>query len=148
MVIHRCRFRLSVRIIERGRHVKRKLCAAPGCEAVAVEGQARCASCGAEQKAQRDAARAAAQRTEHAAAARKLYASDRWKNAARRFLKLHPLCVDCAELGAVEPATDVDHIIPHKGDPKLFWDRSNWQALCHRCHSRKTAKEVWGKDRG
>ena len=32
----------------------------------------------------------------------------------------------------------VDHIIPHRGDPELFWDRSNWQALCKNCHDRKT----------
>jgi 5-methylcytosine-specific restriction protein A len=41
-------------------------------------------------------------------------------------------------------ATDVDHIIPHRGNQKLMWDQSNWQALCHACHSRKTASE----DRG
>ena len=34
-------------------------------------------------------------------------------------------------------ATDVDHIIAHRGDPKLFWDQSNWRALCHSCHSRE-----------
>jgi 5-methylcytosine-specific restriction enzyme A len=37
----------------------------------------------------------------------------------------------------------VDHITPHKGDRQMFWDRSNWQSLCHRCHSRKTAREVF-----
>ena len=37
--------------------------------------------------------------------------------------------------------TDVDHIIPHRGDQKLFWDKSNWQALCHRHHSMKTRRE-------
>ena len=36
---------------------------------------------------------------------------------------------------------DVDHIIPHRGDQKLFWDRNNWQALCKPCHDRKTGKE-------
>jgi 5-methylcytosine-specific restriction endonuclease McrA len=24
----------------------------------------------------------------------------------------------------------VDHVIPHRGDTRLFWDRSNWQPLC------------------
>lgn len=38
-------------------------------------------------------------------------------------------------------ATVVDHIIPHKGDQYLFWDRSNWQPLCKLCHDRKTATE-------
>jgi len=28
----------------------------------------------------------------------------------------------------------VDHIVPHKGDHKLFWDPSNHQALCKQCH--------------
>jgi positive regulator of sigma E activity len=26
-----------------------------------------------------------------------------------------------------------------KGDLALFWNESNWQALCRRCHNRKTA---------
>ncbi|MCR8827199.1 HNH endonuclease [Photobacterium sp. TY 1-4] len=41
------------------------------------------------------------------------------------------------------PATDVDHITPHKGDRRLFFDQSNWQSLCKSCHSRKTAREVF-----
>ena len=32
----------------------------------------------------------------------------------------------------------IDHIIPHRGDPILFWDRSNWQPLCKDCHDHKT----------
>ena len=38
-------------------------------------------------------------------------------------------------------STTVDHIIPHKGDRKLFWDKTNWQALCKPCHDAKTARE-------
>ncbi len=30
----------------------------------------------------------------------------------------------------VEPATVVDHVVPHKGDADLFWDRDNWQPCC------------------
>ncbi|WP_233882799.1 HNH endonuclease [Brevibacillus laterosporus] len=44
-------------------------------------------------------------------------------------------------------ATVVDHIVPHKGDKTLFWDRKNWQPLCEQCHNRKTAREdrgTWG----
>jgi 5-methylcytosine-specific restriction protein A len=41
-------------------------------------------------------------------------------------------------------ATDLDHIIPHKGDKDAFWVRSNWQGLCRSCHSRKTAAEDGG----
>ena len=39
-------------------------------------------------------------------------------------------------------ATDVDHITPHRGDWDRFTDRGNLQSLCHRCHSRKTAREM------
>ena len=31
------------------------------------------------------------------------------------------------------------HIIPHNCDMKLFWNKNNWQSLCKKCHSRKTA---------
>ena len=37
--------------------------------------------------------------------------------------------------------TVVDHIVPHRGDQKLFWDKSNWQPLCKACHDRKTWRE-------
>ncbi|HOO52277.1 MAG TPA: HNH endonuclease signature motif containing protein, partial [Alphaproteobacteria bacterium] len=50
------------------------------------------------------------------------------------------LCVECERKGHVIPATVVDHIIPHRGDETLFWDESNWQALCKKCHDRKTGK--------
>ena len=43
--------------------------------------------------------------------------------------------------GKYVKATVVDHIIPHRGDQKLFWDRGNWQALCKRHHDIKTGNE-------
>lgn len=66
----------------------------------------------------------------------------KWQQARKIYLMMHPLCVKCGE-----PATDVDHIIPHKGNMALFWNRENWQPLCHRCHSIKTATEDggWGR---
>ena len=39
------------------------------------------------------------------------------------------------------PATVVDHIKPHRGDAKLFWDETNWQPLCKSCHDHKTMTE-------
>lgn len=53
-----------------------------------------------------------------------------------------PFCRECARFGLRVPATDVDHIIPHRGDWSLFTDPDNLQSLCHSCHSRKTALEV------
>lgn len=62
----------------------------------------------------------------------------RWQKARKIFLQSHPICAKCRAEGKIIKATVVDHIIPHRGDPKLFWDQSNWQALCKRCHDRKT----------
>ncbi|PYB87171.1 HNH endonuclease [Pseudomonas fulva] len=68
----------------------------------------------------------------------------KWQQARAGFLAKHPLCIKCQARGLVVVATDVDHIEPHKGDMAVFWDRSNWQALCASCHSIKTAGEDGG----
>lgn len=65
----------------------------------------------------------------------------RWQKASKAYLQSHPLCVECVKLGRYTKATVVDHIVPHRGDQKLFWDQSNWQALCKKCHDRKTLTE-------
>ncbi len=65
-----------------------------------------------------------------------------WRTARARFLRSHPLCAECMKQGNLTPATVVDHIIPHRGDMKLFWDESNWQALCESCHNQKTGREM------
>ena len=59
----------------------------------------------------------------------------------RQYLATHPLCVRCMAEGRYTKATVVDHIKPHRGDSALFWDQDNWQALCKRCHDRKTWTE-------
>ena len=61
-----------------------------------------------------------------------------WRIARARFLRCHPLCAECMKQGKFTPATVVDHIIPHRGDMKLFWDERNWQPLCESCHNHKT----------
>ncbi|MCB6219080.1 HNH endonuclease signature motif containing protein [Bacillus paralicheniformis] len=76
-------------------------------------------------------------------AARRGY-DNQWRKARQGYLSKHPFCVSCMKEGRRVPATVVDHITPHKGDKKLFWDSSNWQPLCAPCHSRKTAKEDGG----
>lgn len=65
----------------------------------------------------------------------------RWQKARKRYLSAHPLCEECMKHGLYTKATVVDHIVPHRGDPKLFWDENNWQALCKRCHDKKTGNE-------
>jgi 5-methylcytosine-specific restriction protein A len=51
-----------------------------------------------------------------------------------------PVLSECYRLGRYSLAVQVDHVIPHKGDPVLFWDElENWQSLCASCGARKSA---------
>jgi 5-methylcytosine-specific restriction protein A len=65
----------------------------------------------------------------------------RWNKVRTGFLQNNPLCVKCKEKGIINPANVVDHIKPHNGSYSLFWDHTNWQALCYNCHNKKTAEE-------
>lgn len=107
-------------------------CAHPGCRKYAQEGRLYCKEHSEQRKRESEASRMRGTRTERGY-------SNAWLRASKLFLMRHPLCAECARHGIATPATEVDHIIPHRGNMKLFWDRSNWQPLCHECHSRKTA---------
>lgn len=77
----------------------------------------------------------------------------KWQQARAGYLAKHPHCVmclaeigmtdlqpaevvvECARRGLPEPlATVVDHSVPHRGDMRIFWDRSLWQSLCKTHH--------------
>ena len=65
----------------------------------------------------------------------------RWRKASVGYRRKHTLCVCClARFSRTTTAELVDHIVPHKGDMKIFWDRSNWQSLCDNCD--KTIKRA------
>lgn len=70
-----------------------------------------------------------------------LYYTQAWKRLRAEQLISEPFCRRCACRGLRTPATEVDHITPHRGDRALFFDRGNLQSLCHSCHSAKTARE-------
>ena len=76
----------------------------------------------------------------------------RWRRARARFLSEHPLCACPEHRGRDDApvATVVDHIVPHRGDERLFWDEANWQPMAKACHDRKTAIEDgrWGAREG
>lgn len=93
------------------------------CGCVVPSGQ-RCQhmiACDRERKARHD---------QHRPSARQRGYDGKWQQARAEFLKAHPRCTRC---GA--PASVVNHRIPHKGDRKLFWSRSNWEAVCTPCHN-------------
>lgn len=108
-------------------------CACYGCPGIAKPGNQYCDKHASMEppKERRDPDRSAAKRGYGKA----------WQKARKGYLERHPLCVECLKEGRYVKATDVDHIIPHRGDKTLFWDVSNWQALCHSCHSKKTNQE-------
>ena len=62
-----------------------------------------------------------------------------WERESKAYLAEHPLCVTCESEGLFKAAKVVDHRIPHRGNPVLFWDKSNWQSMCKRHHDMKTA---------
>lgn len=64
----------------------------------------------------------------------------RWQRARAAWLAEHPLCVACWQAGQTTAATVVDHVIPHRGDKRLFWNPTNWQSLCKTCHDAKTRR--------
>jgi 5-methylcytosine-specific restriction protein A len=68
--------------------------------------------------------------------ARTWYHTQDWKTLRFIVLGAQPVCVDCK----TGPATEVDHVIPHRGNMALFWDRQNLQGLCRTCHGRKTQR--------
>ena len=65
----------------------------------------------------------------------KWYKTAAWKKLRLWQLKRQPLCEFCLKKGVVEEANTVDHIIPHRGNMKLFFDKSNLQSLSKTCHS-------------
>jgi len=88
-------------------------------------------------KPKADARRAEYDKT-RPSAARRLYDRD-WRKARAKYLAENPWCVDCAAAGEQVKASEVDHDTPHKGDKRIFWDRSNWRSRCKPHHSSKTA---------
>ena len=60
----------------------------------------------------------------------------KWQTESKAFLA-QPENRHC-KCGCGRKADMVDHIIPHRGDMRLFWNRANWQPMaavpCHVSH--------------
>lgn len=63
-----------------------------------------------------------------------------WNKFRVKYLQDNPLCVDCLKDKTLTPATEVHHIRKLHDYPTLKYERSNLMALCHRCHSKRTAR--------
>lgn len=73
----------------------------------------------------------------------KWYKSKRWARLRKAQLARHPYCQcphhDGKKLRADHPDFGrpvVDHITPHREDPRLFWDARNLQSMTKACHDK------------
>ena len=109
-------------------------CRWPRCPQLTLDRSGYCAAHLKAARAQHDAQRGTAAQRGYGA---------RWQRAGKAYLREHPLCEICLKKNppVIEPATLVDHIIPHRGDPVLFWDPGNWESASEHCHNEKTARE-------
>lgn len=101
-----------------------RACAYPGCATLVTSG--RCAPHAV-----------AREHTRPNRETRKWYYTLAWHHLRRAVLA--DAAHTCAHCGQIQQDLDVDHIEKHDGNPALFWNRANLQALCPRCHSTKTA---------
>ncbi len=68
--------------------------------------------------------------------------TSKWERESKAFLALPANRYCCCGCG--RPADAVDHRVAHKGDQRLFWDRSNWQPMARGCNSAKAARSEGG----
>lgn len=107
-------------------------CRHPGCGVLVSGGY-----CAAHQPPKKD------RRSVEAQAWRWMYGTDVWERLRGDQLLAEPFCRECGRRGVRRYATDVDHVRDHKGDWTVFTDPGNLESLCHSCHSRKTARDLW-----
>ncbi len=107
-------------------HKPPRPCSYPSCPKYAVKNSGYCEKHHKEVNARYDKKRETATQRGYNA---------RWQRARKTFLANNPVCRVCDR-----GATVVDHIEPHRGDMRLFWDKANWQPLCKLCHDKKTAR--------
>lgn len=62
-----------------------------------------------------------------------------WQQFRLRYLREHPLCVDCLPHNHVRLATDVHHTIKLRYAPERRFDEKILMALCGDCHKSRTA---------
>lgn len=105
-----------------------KPCTYPGCARLVTSG--RCEDHPLTIQATRDPER------------QKLY-DRKWQRRRRLHLSASPWCAECLRHDVYTAATDVHHLVPHRGDSTVFMT-SPLESLCHECHSRITQAEGRG----
>lgn len=73
----------------------------------------------------------------------KYYQNRQWKLLRDYYMKLHPICADCAMEGRSVPAEECHHKVPfssgatHEEKMQLLLDPDNLVALCRECHMKR-----------
>ncbi len=99
-------------------------CRYPGCYELVSDGY-----CAKHQPAKRSGHRSA-----EAESWRWMYFTDEWRKDLRPTqLMREPFCRECAKAGRRIRATDVDHIVDHKGNWAVFCDRGNLESRRWKC---------------
>lgn len=109
-----------------------KVCPVPGCPELAPRGSRYCPEHTRAHHRDYNARRPELHRSAYGA---------EWRRIRDAFIAEHPYCETC---GA--PAEQVHHITPLSAGGTH--DESNLQSLCHRCHSRVTARGGFGRREG
>ena len=74
------------------------------------------------------------------------YSTQRWQRLRGYKLRVNPLCEACLQMGAIEPATTVDHRTPISAGGPPYPELDGLASLCTSCHSMKTKCELLGED--
>ena len=121
---NKCKSIKNIKGLHNMGYTRKQPCAKPHCPNFAEPNSSYCA----EHKPQRPESRSKY----------KYMYNKKWQRASKNFLIKNWYCEECLKQGRYTPATEVHHRKDHKGDFDLFWDESNWEAICHSCHSRIT----------
>jgi 5-methylcytosine-specific restriction enzyme A len=115
----------------------RRPCSQPGCGELVVSGR-----CGKHQRTVTEIARGTASQRGYGSAWQRYRAWFIQQAECSQCGRNHALCEgQCARDHRPTPAFAVDHIIPHRGDPLLFWKHDNHQSLCRSEHNAKSNSE-------
>lgn len=110
----------------------KSFCTHPSCGKILPKGQSRCKK----HEYKRVLVDSRNDKQDH----QSLYDLRRWRRLRAAHISAHPLCASCFKRDRIVEAKVVDHITPHLGNEKIFFDPKNLQSLCFSCHNRKTSK--------
>lgn len=72
----------------------------------------------------------------------------RWDGISRKFRKLNPFCVICAQQGRDTLTEVTDHMIPIQDRPDLRHDWKNLAPMCIRHNNQKKVWESYARENG